>query len=112
MSTCRVFLEKVYQLNLEASGASFIPTHVTVENHDLFSCQIITTNSAGFSCDLSVEGSNELTTNYEKITGSDTTLTGNDVQVYDIIDTAVSYCRLNFSNITGSATVSIRWTMK
>lgn len=106
--------EKVYQLGLDASGSVFIPLHVTVENHTTFSAQITTTNASGFSCDLSVEASNEYDNplSWQKIDGSDDTLTGNDVQIYDVIVSAVSYARLKFENITGTCTVSIRWTMK
>lgn len=97
--------------NLLAVSVDFYSKEVDLEDNSGFSVQVRTENESSFSCDLELEVSNDRT-NWIAVTGTSTSLTGDDLQFYDAIQSSACYARVSITNISGSADFDLDWVIK
>lgn len=84
---------------------------VNLQNIYAYGCQITSKNSSGFSTTISLEVSNDLK-NWITLPDSIDSLTGDDSQIYDVVQSSVAAVRVKFSSVSGSADITINYMLK
>ena len=106
-------IKKVQEI-LTSQSADFNSEFIDIELFKMFSVEVNVTNGSSYAGTVAIEVCND----YDKggwveVTDTSLALTGaTDIQLYDVVDSAVSYVRLKFVVTTGSADFEIDWTIK
>lgn len=99
-------IEQIIQLDSDKECEA-----VNLQNIYAYGCQITSNDSSGFSASVSLEVSNDLKT-WVTLPDSPTTLTGDDSQLYDVVQSSVAAVRVKFGSVTGSANITINYMLK
>lgn len=95
-------------LELDADKKS---DYVDLQRTYAIGIQVTSSNESGFSADISLEVSND-SKSWIQMDGSTFSLSGNDSQIYDIVQCSVGYIRVSLDNVSGSADVLINYMLK
>jgi len=102
-----------HQEILTTQSADFTSTRVDLDTFKMFSVEVNVTNGSSYAGTVAIEVSNDYNKGWVEVTDSSKALSGaTDIQLYDVVDSAVSYVRLTFVITTGSADFEIDWTLK
>ena len=104
---------KKQQEILTGQSADFESLKVDLDTYKMFSVEVNVTNGSSYAGTVAIEVSNDFNKGWVEVTDTSTALSGaTDIQLYDVVDSAVSYVRLKFVFTTGSADFEIDWTLK